>query len=80
MARIYCSVANCHYWKKGNICDASEILITSDSLGNTMPDSYDAPQASVAEETPVNTCMQTCCKTFVDRNSPQINADGVYKK
>lgn len=80
MAQIHCSVANCHYWKNGNICDASEIMVTSDSLGSTMPDSFDAPQASIAQETPVNSCMQTCCKTFVDANSTKIREDSIYKK
>jgi hypothetical protein len=80
VAKIHCSVANCHYWKNGNICDASEIMVTSDSLGSTMPDSFDAPQASIAQETPVNSCMQTCCKTFVEANSPNIREDSIYKK
>lgn len=80
MARIHCSVANCHYWKTGNICDASEIMITSDSIGNTTPDSFDATQASTAPETPVNTCMETCCKTFVELNSQYKDVDGIYCK
>ncbi len=80
MARIHCSVANCHYWKSGNICDASEIMITSDSTGSSMPDSFDAPQASTAPETPVNSCMETCCKTFVQAGSGNIDVDGIYRK
>jgi hypothetical protein len=55
-------------------------MVTSDSLGNTTPDSFDAPQASTAEETPVNSCMETCCKTFVHANSAAKNADSIYKK
>jgi hypothetical protein len=80
MARIHCSVANCHYWKSGNICDASEIMVTSDKTGSTMPDSFDAPQASNASQTPVSSCMETCCKTFVQTGSGYTNADGIYKK
>jgi len=80
MARIHCSVSNCHYWKTGNICDASEIMITSDTIGNTRPDGFDAPQASTAPETPVNSCMETCCKTFVASSSQALQADGVYRK
>lgn len=80
MPNIHCSVANCHYWKNGNICDASEIMVTSDSIGHSAPDSFDAPQASTAPETPVNSCMETCCKTFVDRNSTEKNADSIYRK
>ncbi|MCG0276710.1 MAG: DUF1540 domain-containing protein [Thermosediminibacteraceae bacterium] len=80
MARIHCSVSNCHYWRSGNICDASEIMITSDKLGNQMPDSFDAPQASNAPQTPVSSCMETCCKTFVESENAAKNIDGVYRK
>jgi len=80
MARIHCSVANCHYWKSGNICDASEIMVTSDSIGDSMPDAFDALQASKAPETPVNSCMETCCKTFVEAHSHAKNVDGIYRK
>lgn len=55
-------------------------MITADRMGDTMPDSFDAPQASTAPETPVNSCMETCCKTFVSSNSQALQADGVYRK
>lgn len=77
MSRIMCSVSNCHYWSSGNICDASEIMVTSDHTGSSQPDSVDAPQAGTISQTPVQSCMETCCKTFVDRNSPQREEDGV---
>lgn len=80
MARIHCSVANCHYWKTGNVCDASQIMVTSNETGENMPDSFDAPMASLAQETPVQTCMETCCKTFVESGSDKKDVDGVYKK
>ncbi|MGE5606541.1 MAG: DUF1540 domain-containing protein, partial [Bacteroidota bacterium] len=31
MSKIYCSIDNCHYWDKGNMCHASEILVSADS-------------------------------------------------
>lgn len=80
MPRIHCSVANCHYWKSGNICDASEILVTSDQIGNTMEDRIDAPQSSTINETPVMSCMETCCKTFVQSGSNISKQDGIYRK
>lgn len=80
MARIHCSVSNCHYWKSGNVCDASEIMITSDTIGDTMGDNFDAPKASTAPQTPVASCMETCCKTFVASDNAAKNADGVYRK
>lgn len=80
MAKIHCSISNCHYWKYGNICDASEIFITSDQFGDTQPDNVDALQASTAPQTPVNSGMDSCCKTFVDKNATDKHGvDGIMK-
>ncbi len=76
---IHCSVSNCHYWTQGNICQANEILVTTDQVGNAQPDSWDAPQASAAPPTPAQSCMETCCKTFAAKGSGQNMVDGVYK-
>lgn len=80
MPKIHCSITNCHYWKSGNECSASEVTVTSNSVGNTMPDVFNALKTSTAPETPVETNMETCCKTFVESNSPNKNFDGIYKK
>lgn len=77
---IHCSVSNCHYWSQGNICQANEILVTSDSIGATMPDSFDAHQSNTLETTPVGTCMETCCKSFVEKGSPHIKEDKIKKQ
>ncbi|MCL4441590.1 MAG: DUF1540 domain-containing protein [Firmicutes bacterium] len=77
---IYCSVNSCHYWNSGNHCKANKIFVVSDNAGDSMPDTYDAPMASTAPSTPVNTCMETCCKTFVLKGKPEINVDGVLKQ
>lgn len=77
---IYCTVNNCHYWNQGNHCKANKIMVTSDSMGDTMPDTFDAPQASTAQQTPCNTCMETCCKSFVQAGKPETNVDGIYKQ
>ena len=76
---VHCSVNNCHYWVQGNVCGASAIMITSDQVGYEQPDSVDAPQASAAAPSPVDSCMATCCKTFVMKGSPHIEEDEVYK-
>ncbi|HHU60679.1 MAG TPA: DUF1540 domain-containing protein [Natronincola sp.] len=76
---VNCSVNNCHYWTQGNICGASSIMITADHVGYDKPDSFDAPQASTAPPSPVDSCMETCCKTFVPKGSEHIEEDGVYK-
>lgn len=76
---IHCSVNNCHYWTEGNKCKANEIMVVSDSFGSSMPDRIDAAQASTISGTPASSCMETCCKTFVERNSENIGVDGVTK-
>ena len=77
---IYCTVNNCHYWSQGNHCGANKILVTSDSMGRTMPDTWDAPQATNAQATPCGQCMETCCKSFVQAGKPETGVDGIYKQ
>ncbi len=77
---IHCSVNNCHYWAQGNMCNANEIMVTSDTIADQLPDKIDAPKANQIQATPVSTCMDSCCKTFVPKGSGNINADGVFKK
>lgn len=76
---IHCSVNNCHYWAQGNMCDAQEILVTSDEIGASYPDQFDCKQATQLSPTPVDTCMASCCKTFVAANSNRITVDQVKK-
>lgn len=76
---IHCSVSNCNYWDQGNICVASEVLVTSDAIGASQPDSYDHKAATSMSATPVDTCMATCCKTFVEKGSPNIQEDKVTR-
>jgi hypothetical protein len=77
---IHCSVSNCNYWQQGNKCIANEIMVTSDQVGNAQPDSWDAPVASTAPATPVGGCMETCCKTFADKQKKQDwSVDSVTK-
>jgi hypothetical protein len=79
MAKIHCSINNCHYWNQGNICHASEILVSGDSWAAQTPDHIDAPDASNVPPMNASTCMDTCCKTFVDKNSDQINVDQITR-
>lgn len=77
---IHCSVNNCHYWAQGNMCHANEIMVTSDTIADQLPDKIDAPKATQIQATPVDTCMDSCCKTFVPKGSGKENTDGIYKK
>jgi hypothetical protein len=80
LVRVMCSVSNCHYWDQGNVCQASQIMVTADSLADPAPDSLDAPQASTIQATPVENCMETCCKTYVSRNSQDIYRDQITRR
>ncbi|HHW06971.1 MAG TPA: DUF1540 domain-containing protein [Clostridia bacterium] len=76
---VHCSVSNCHYWSQGNKCSANEILVTTDRLGDSLPERFDATQAKNVTPTPVNSCMETCCKSFVEKGSKNINVDGITR-
>ncbi|MGE5557550.1 MAG: DUF1540 domain-containing protein [Bacillota bacterium] len=76
---IHCIVNNCHYWKQGNMCDANEILVSTDVFGANQPDRVDAAMARQLTPEAANSCMETCCKTFVYKNSPHIKDDTVKR-
>jgi len=76
---IHCSVSNCHYWAQGNKCDANEIVVITDSLANQYPDNVDAPTASSIPASPADKCEATCCKTFINSGSAEVNVDGVKR-
>lgn len=76
---IHCIINNCHYWAQGNKCVANEILVTSDEFGATEPDKVDATMAKQLTPQSADTCMATCCKTFVAKGSGDIKADSVTK-
>lgn len=70
--KVHCTVDNCQWWDS-NYCAAQSILITSDSIGFGLPDELDYPDTkNIVEEhglTPVDECMDTCCKTFTQKLS-----------
>ncbi|MGI6604981.1 MAG: DUF1540 domain-containing protein [Firmicutes bacterium] len=77
--QIMCSVNSCHYWKSGNRCDANMIMVTADSFASQAPDRIDAPTAATMSATPTQSCMETCCKTFVPKGSGREQVDNVIK-
>lgn len=79
MAHIHCSVENCHYWSQGNTCKASEIMVTADAWAEPAAESMDASQHMDIPTSMANTCMDTCCKTFVSKDSSQTDVDGVTR-
>lgn len=76
---IHCIVSDCHYWKQGNMCNANEILVSTDQFGDSKPDRIDATMASQLTPTSAGSCLSTCCKTYVTKGSGETNVDGVTK-
>lgn len=76
---IHCIVNDCHYWSQGNKCYANEILVTTDQFGNSQPDSVDCEMAGELTPQQAGTCMATCCKTYVAKDSNKKKADSVKK-
>jgi hypothetical protein len=68
---VYCTINNCQWWTEGNVCHASKILVTHDSIGDKYPEEVDSPdlQMIISEvgQSPAEDCMSTCCKTFVSK-------------
>lgn len=77
MPTVKCTVDNCHYWSAGKGCNASAILITTDEIGASQPDSIDASVVQTLNNTPAESCMETCCKTFLHQGSPKKHADDI---
>ena len=75
---IHCLVDSCHYWSQGNMCQANEIMVTSDTFGSSQPEEVDAKRAKSLSPTPVDRCMETCCKTFISKDG-KTKVDGIQK-
>jgi len=65
---VRCTVDNCVHWGRGDVCQAREILVTSDQVGARYGEETDVQHLStILEEvgdTPAQVCQETCCKTF----------------
>lgn len=70
---INCTVDSCYYWGHGNKCRADEIIVTSDSFGSSLPGEVDDTHLQSLSPTPVSSCAETCCKTFVARDEERMN-------
>lgn len=69
---VHCIVSNCQWWGQGHHCMAEGILITSDNVAVRLEDKWDYPDTDKVVQmnggpTPVNKCMESCCKTFVQK-------------
>jgi hypothetical protein len=77
---VYCSVDNCHYWSQGNVCKASQILVATDSWAEQASEAIDASSHMEVPTASADTCMETCCKTFVPEGSASVEVDGTTRK
>lgn len=77
--KIHCLINSCHYYKTGNKCEAQEILVASDKFGSSQNDDVDYEMAAELTPESADTCMDTCCKSYVAKGSDKIKADGVKK-
>lgn len=76
---IHCIINNCHYWSNGNKCAANEILVATDQFGQKQPDKVDASMASQLTPSGVSNCWDTCCKSYVPKNSDKTTVDGITR-
>lgn len=54
-------------------------MVVDDQFGSQQPDHVDHSMAQQLAPTPVGSCMETCCKTFVEKGSPNIDVDRTYR-
>ena len=76
---IHCIVSDCHYWDRGNMCKANEILVSTDDFAARQPDRVDCTMAKQLTPQNAGNCMATACKTYVSKGSPDINVDNVKR-
>jgi len=76
---IHCIVNDCHYWAQGNMCNANEILVSTNNFAESQPDQVDAPMASQLTPETAGDCTSTACKTYVSKGSGKVNADKVKR-
>jgi hypothetical protein len=60
MPDVNCTVNNCKYWTKGNLCEAQQIVIQNDQEGGFSPNS----ELKQLSATPADSEDETCCQTF----------------
>lgn len=76
---IHCIVSDCHYYEQGNKCVANEILVATDQFGASQPEQIDAQMAMQLTPETAGNCMETCCKSFIPKDSKFTSTDGIKK-
>jgi len=63
---VNCTVSNCYFHKKGNVCGAEKILIDTDSKDKSSEFGSEIDFREAAEK--AKSSEETCCKTFRPKN------------
>jgi len=69
---IHCIVNDCNYWKQGNMCSATEILVATDQFGLSQPEKVDTSMTAQLTPQSAGACMETCCKSYMPKGSNKI--------
>lgn len=65
MPKVFCSVANCSYWAKGNECSADAIMIDIDKHARRNYDTeFAGEEFDTKHKDSASTSAGTCCHTF----------------
>ncbi len=65
MPKVNCSVSNCHYWEKNNLCGAEAIMIDIDEHAQMKFDTEFADEDAYREHhDDAMRAASTCCHTF----------------
>ncbi|MCG7407829.1 DUF1540 domain-containing protein [Paenibacillus sp. ACRRX] len=61
---VRCSVANCHFWGQGNLCQAESIQIDIDAHATKRISEEYAADLGELHQDQAATSSVTCCHTF----------------
>ena len=64
---VKCTVANCVYHAKGNVCGADQITIDMDRMA-TIDTEFSGEFAIQGRKEDANQSADTCCKTFKQKH------------
>jgi hypothetical protein len=61
---VNCTVSNCYFHKKGNVCGAEKILIDRDHHSNDKSTEFASEISFRDVKKEAKKSAETCCKTF----------------
>lgn len=70
MPEVNCTVCNCEFWHRGNLCGAQSILITAGASRGADPF---GDNAAILSGTPVATSQESFCLTFRPRQEAMLD-------